>query len=70
MGASAKQDGGSLVMRNRSRRPRTATSILVCGPVVTALRQVYRRTPQSTRGAWEGHSHAPLPGTKEGVCHL
>src|SRR5438132_14285031 len=49
-----------------SRRPRTETSTLVFGPVVTALLQVYRRTPKSTRGEGEGHSHASLPGTKEG----
>jgi len=51
VGAPAKQDGGSLVVRNMSRRPRTATSTLVCGPVVTALLQVDQRTPKSTRGA-------------------
>jgi len=50
VGAPAKQDSGSLVVRNMSRRPRTETSTLVCGLVVTALYRVYRRTPKSTRG--------------------
>jgi hypothetical protein len=50
VGAPAKQDSGSLVVRNMSRRPRTKTSTLVCGLVVTALCRVYRRTPESTRG--------------------
>src|SRR5262249_15375366 len=51
VGAPAEQDCRSLVVRNMSRRPRTETSTLVLGPVVTALLQVYRITPQSTRGA-------------------
>jgi hypothetical protein len=51
VGAPAQLDGSSLVVRNMSRRPRTATSPLVCGLVVTALGRVDRRTPQSTRGA-------------------
>src|SRR3989441_12779617 len=37
VGAPAKQERGSVVVRNMARRPRTATSPLVCGPVVTAL---------------------------------
>src|SRR5262249_49386563 len=49
-GAPAEQDCRCLVVRNMSRRARTETSTLVLGPVVTALLQVYRRTPQSTRG--------------------
>jgi len=49
-GAPAQLDGSSLVVRNMSRRPRTATSPLVCGRVVTALGRVDRRTSQSTRG--------------------
>ena len=52
--APAKQDGGSLVVRTRSRHPRTAPSTLVWGRVVTALCRVYWRTSPSARGAWEG----------------
>jgi hypothetical protein len=48
-GAPAQLDGSSPVVRNRSRRPRTATSPLVCGRVVTALGRVDRRTPPSTK---------------------
>ena len=70
VGVPAKQDGGSLVVRTMSRCPRTATSTLVCGLVVTALFQVYRSTPKSTRAEGEGRSRASLPGTKLGVCHL
>jgi hypothetical protein len=44
VGAPAMQDCGSLVLRNMSRRPRTETSTLVLGPVVTALLRVYRIT--------------------------
>jgi len=64
IGAPAHQDGGSLVVRNRSRHPRTATSPLVCGLVVTTLGRVDRRTPPSTTGACKGYASASLAGTK------
>lgn len=44
------QDYGSLILGNMSRRPRTETSTLVLGPVVTALLRVYRITTGPTRG--------------------
>src|SRR5438105_11669548 len=59
VGAPAKQDNGSLVVRNMSRRPRTETSTLVFGPVVTALLQVYRITTKPTSG--ECAAHTPTP---------
>src|SRR5256886_16245959 len=59
VGAPAEQDCRSLVVRNMSRRPRTETSTLVFGPVVTALLQVYRITTKPTSG--ECAAHTPTP---------
>ena len=50
VGAPAMQDYGSLVLGNMPRRPRTETSTLILGPVVTTLLRVYRITTGPTRG--------------------
>src|SRR5215831_6731467 len=67
VGAPAEQDWRSLVVRNMSRRPRTETSTLVLGPVVTALLPVYQITMESTRRACAAHT--PLPCTLVPLVH-
>ena len=68
VGAPVTQDWGSLVVRNRSRRPRAATSPLVLdpgAPLCPSIAENHGVDERSLRAVFP----APRAGTKEGACH-